>query len=102
MTNAVAPTANRQTRLYLYLIIAFGLCLRLVYFSEDIGGSHTFRQAIVANQIDSLKLEPYPGPRLGFLERYDQVYDYGVRFYDTPVYQYLDAKISDLLEIDGV
>ena len=76
MTNAAALTADRQTRLYLYLIIAFGLCLRLVYFSEDIGGSHTFRQAMVANQIDSLKSKPYPGPKLGFLERYDQTYDF--------------------------
>ncbi len=55
MTSTAALSADRQTRLYLYLIIAFGLCLRLVYFSEDIGGSHTFRQAMVANQIDSLK-----------------------------------------------
>ncbi len=95
-------SCDRQFRCWLFLVIAFGLCLRLVYFSEDIGGSHTFRQAMVANQIDSLKRGPYPGPRLGFLERYDQVYDYGVRFYDTPVYQYLDARISDLLEIDAV
>src|SRR3954447_25850715 len=102
MTNATALTAHRQTRLYLYLIIAFGLCLRLVYFSEDIGGSHTFRQAMVANQIDSLKTKAYPGPKLGFLERYDQTYDYGVVFYDTPIYQYVAAKISDFFNIAGV
>jgi hypothetical protein len=102
MTNAAALTADRQRRLYLYLIIAFGLCLRLVYFSEDIGGSHTFRQAMVANQIDSLKSKPYPGPKLGFLERYDQTYDYGVVFYDTPIYQYVAAKVSDILGIGAV
>src|SRR5512142_3183630 len=102
MTNAAALTVDRQTRLYLYLIIAFGLCLRLVYFSEDIGGSHTFRQAMVANQIDSLKSKPYPGPKLGFLERYDQTYDYGVVFYDTPIYQYVAAKLSDVLGIGAV
>src|SRR5690348_18479082 len=101
MTNAAALTANRQTRLYLYLVIAFGLCLRLVYFSEDIGGSHVFRQAMVANQIDTLKRGPYPGPRLEFLERYDQVYDYGVRFYDTPALQYLYSRIRVVLEIDA-
>ena len=89
-------------RLYLYLIIAFGVCLRMVYFSQEIGGSHTFRQAMVANQIDSLKSGPYPGPKLGFLERYDQVYDYGVVFYDTPIYQYISAKISDLLGLNAV
>jgi hypothetical protein len=102
MTNAAALTADRQTRLYLYLIVAFGLCLRLVYFSEDIGGSHTFRQAMVANQIDSLKSKPYPGPKLGFLERYDQTYDFGVAFYDTPIYQYVAAKVSDALDIGAV
>ncbi len=84
------------------LIIAFGLCLRLVYFSDEIGGSHTFRQAMVANQIDSLKSGPYPGPKLGFLERYDQVYDYGVVFYDTPIYQYIAAKVSDLIGVNAV
>ena len=57
---------------------------------------------MVANQIDSLKRGPYPGPRLNFLERYDQVYDYGVRFYDTPIYQYLGARINDFLGIDAV
>jgi hypothetical protein len=93
---------SRRVRLYLFLIIAFGLCLRVVYFSQEIGGSHTFRQAMVANQIDSLKSEPYPGPKLGFLERYDQVYDYGVVFYDTPIYQYIAAKFSDLLGLSGV
>ncbi len=89
-------------RPYLFLIIALGLCLRLVYFSEEIGGSHTFRQAMVANQIDTLKSKPYPGPKLGFLERYDQTYDYGIVFYDTPIYQYLAAKISDFFNIGGV
>jgi len=89
-------------RLYLFLIIAFGVCLRMAYFSQEIGGSHTFRQAMVANQIDSLKSGPYPGPKLGFLERYDQVYDYGVVFYDTPIYQYISAKISDLLGLNAV
>jgi hypothetical protein len=84
-------------RPYLFLIIAFGVCLRMVYFSQEIGGSHTIRQAMVANQIDSLKSGPYPGPRLGFLERYDQVYDYGVVFYDVPIFQYIAAKISDLV-----
>jgi len=102
MTNAPALAPDRQTRLYLYLIIAFGLCLRLVYFSEDIGGSHTFRQAMVANQIDSLKAQPYPGPKLGFLERYDQTYDFGIVFYDTPIYQYVAAKVSDILNIGAV
>jgi hypothetical protein len=84
------------------LIIAFGLCLRMVYFSQEIGGSHTFRQAMVANQIDTLKSGPYPGPKLGFLERYDQAYDYGVVFYDTPIYQYIAAKVSDLFNVDAV
>src|SRR5262249_40253831 len=65
-------------------------------------GSHTFRQAMVANQIDSLKSGPYPGPKLGFLERYDQVYDYGIVFYDTPIYQYVAAKLSDLLSLNAV
>src|SRR5437667_4291685 len=102
MTNAAVPTADRQIRLYLYLIIALGLCLRLVYFSEDIGGSHTFRQAMVANQIDSLKSKSYPGPKLGFLERYDQTYDYGIVFYDTPIYQYVAAKVSDVLNLIAV
>src|SRR4051812_422381 len=102
MTNAALLTANRQTKFYLYLIIAFGLCLRMVYFSQDIGGSHTFRQAMVANQIDSLKSKPYPGPTLGFLERYDQTYDYGLVYYDTPIYQYTAAKISDFFNIAGV
>jgi hypothetical protein len=78
------------------------MCLRLVYFSEDIGGSHTFRQTMVANQADSLKSKPYPGPKLGFLERYDQSYDYGVVFYDTPIYQYIAAKISDFFNIGTV
>jgi hypothetical protein len=100
MTAAAAASPDR--RLYLYLIIAFGLCLRLVYFSEDIGGSHTFRQAMVANQIDSLKSRPYPGPKLGFLERYDQTYDYGVVFYDTPIYQYVAAKVSDVFGVGAV
>jgi len=102
MTNAAALTADRQKRLYLYLIIALGLCLRLVYFSEDIGGSHTFRQAMVANQIDSLKSKSYPGPKLGFLERYDQTYDYGIVFYDTPIYQYVAARVSDVLNLGAV
>src|SRR5436853_1036799 len=102
MARAADPSFARRMRLYLYLIVAFGLCLRMVYFSEDIGGSHTFRQAMVANQIDTLKSKPYPGPKLKFLERYDQVYDYGVRFYDTPIYQYIDAKISDLFKMDAV
>lgn len=83
------------------LIIAFGLCLRMVYFSQEIGGSHTFRQAMVVNQIDSLKSGPYAGPKLGFLERYDQVYDYGVVFYDTPIYQYIAAKVSDFLGVNA-
>jgi hypothetical protein len=100
MIAAAASSPNR--RLYLYLIIAFGVCLRLVYFSGDIGGSHTFRQAMVANQIDSLKSKPYPGPKLGFLERYDQTYDYGVVFYDTPIYQYVAAKLSDVFNIGAV
>jgi hypothetical protein len=89
-------------RTYLFLIIAFGVCLRMVYFSQEIGGSHTFRQAMVANQIDSLKTGPYPGPKLGFLERYDQVYDYGIVFYDTPIYQYIAAKLSDFLSLNAV
>src|ERR1700761_7717189 len=74
----------------------------MVYFSQEIGGSHTFRQAMVVNQIDSLKSGPYPGPKLGFLERYDQVYDYGVVFYDTPIYQYIAAKVSDLIGVNAV
>ena len=94
MTDTAIPL-SRRIRPYLFLIIAFGVCLRMVYFSEEIGGSHTFRQAMVANQIDSLKSKPYPGPKLGFLERYDQVYDYGVVFYDTPIYQYIAAKVSE-------
>src|SRR5438270_12527807 len=102
MARAADPSFARRMRLYLYLIVALGICLRLVYFSEDIGGSHTFRQAMVANQIDSLKSKPYPGPKLGFLERYDQTYDYGIVFYDTPIYQYVAAKISDLFDIAGV
>jgi hypothetical protein len=102
MAGTADPSFERRMRLYLYLIVALGLCLRLVYFSSDIGGSHTFRQAMVANQIDTLKSKPYPGPKLGFLERYDQVYDYGVVFYDTPIYQFVAAKISDVLDISGV
>jgi hypothetical protein len=103
MTNKIATSSpDHRARLYLYLIIAFGLCLRLVYFSGDIGGSHTFRQAMVANQIDTLKSKPYPGPKLGSLERYDQTYDYGVVFYDTPIYQYIAAKVSDFVDIGGV
>jgi hypothetical protein len=102
MTNTSDLPLDRRMRPYLFLIVALGMCLRLVYFSEDIGGSHTFRQGMVANQIDSLKSQPYPGPKLGFLERYDQTYDYGVVFYDTPVYQYIAAKISDFLDIGGV
>jgi hypothetical protein len=102
MTNTAELSPARRMRPYLFLIIALGMCLRLVYFSEDIGGSHTFRQAMVANQIDTLKSKPYPGPKLGFLERYDQGYDYGVVFYDTPIYQYLAAKISDVFNIAGV
>ena len=102
MTAIAELSPDRRIRPYLFLIIALGMCLRLVYFSEDIGGSHTFRQAMVANQIDSLKSKPYPGPKLGFLERYDQTYDYGVVFYDTPIYQYVAAKISDLFNIAGV
>jgi hypothetical protein len=98
---AELPLAHRM-RPYLLLIIALGMCLRLVYFSEEIGGSHTFRQAMVANQADSLKSKPYPGPKLGFLERYDQVYDYGLVFYDTPIYQYAAAKISDFFNIGTV
>jgi hypothetical protein len=102
MTDTSNLPLARRMRPYLFLIIALGMCLRLVYFSEDIGGSHTFRQAMVANQIDTLKSQPYPGPKLGFLERYDQTYDYGVVFYDTPIYQYIAAKISDLFDISGV
>jgi MFS family permease len=102
MVNSPDPSADRRMRPYLFLIIALGMCLRLVYFSEDIGGSHTFRQAMVANQIDTLKSKPYPGPKLGFLERYDQTYDYAVVFYDTPIYQYVAAKISDFFNIAGV
>jgi hypothetical protein len=102
MNRTVDTLFERRMRLYLYLIVALGLCLRLVYFSEDIGGSHTFRQAMVANQIDTLKSKPYPGPKLGFLERYDQTYDYGVVFYDTPIYQYIAAKISDFFNIGAV
>jgi hypothetical protein len=102
MNRTVDVSFERRMRLYLYLVVALGLCLRLVYFSSEIGGSHTFRQAMVANQIDTLKTRPYPGPKLGFLERYDQVYDYGVVFYDTPIYQFAAAKISDILNITGV
>jgi hypothetical protein len=102
MTNDIAKPLPLRVRPYLFLIIAFGVCLRMVYFSQEIGGSHTFRQAMVANQIDSLKSTPYPGPKLGFLERYDQVYDYGIVFYDTPIYQYIAAKLSDLLSLNGV
>jgi hypothetical protein len=102
MNRTVDVSFERRMRLYLYLIVALGLCLRLVYFSEDIGGSHTFRQAMVANQIDSLKSKPYAGPKLGFLERYDQVYDYGIVFYDTPIYQFVAAKVSDFLNVTGV
>ncbi|MGB6394915.1 MAG: hypothetical protein WBF73_04445 [Bradyrhizobium sp.] len=102
MNRTVDVSFERRMRLYLYLIVALGLCLRLVYFSSEIGGSHTFRQAMVANQIDTLKSKPYPGPKLGFLERYDQVYDYGVVFYDPPIYQFAAAKISDVLNITGV
>ena len=102
MATTAELSLDRRVRPYLFLIIALGMCLRLVYFSEDIGGSHTFRQAMVANQIDSLKSKPYPGPKLGFLERYDQTYDYGLAFYDTPIYQYIAAKISDLFNIAGV
>ena len=57
---------------------------------------------MVANQIDSLKSKPYPGPKLGFLERYDQTYDYGIVFYDTPIYQYVAAKLSDVLGVGAV
>jgi hypothetical protein len=102
MAGTADPSFERRMRPYLYLIVALGLCLRLVYFSSDIGGSHTFRQAMVANQIDTLKSKPYPGPKLGLLERYDQVYDYGIVFYDTPVYQYIAAKISDILDVNAV
>ena len=102
MNRSVDVAFERRMRLYLYLIVALGMCLRLVYFSEEIGGSHTFRQAMVANQIDTLKSKPYPGPKLGFLERYDQVYDYGVVLYDTPIYQFVAAKISDFLNIGAV
>jgi hypothetical protein len=102
MANTADLSLDRRMRPYLFLIIALGMCLRLVYFSEDIGGSHTFRQAMVANQADSLKSKPYPGPKLGFLERYDQSYDYGVVFYDTPIYQYIAAKISDFFNIGTV
>jgi hypothetical protein len=97
-----APLRNRSIKLWLLLIIAFGICLRMVYFSSEIGGSHTFRQAMVANQIDTLKTRPYPGPKLGFLERYDQVYDYGIVFYDTPIYQYAAARLSDFLGVTNV
>src|ERR1700726_2687591 len=102
MTNTAELSPDHRIRPYLFLIIALGMCLRLVYFSEDIGGSHTFRQAMVANQIDTLKSKPYPGPKLGFLERYDQTYDYGIVFYDTPIYQYVAAKLSDVLNIGAV
>jgi len=102
MNGTIDVPFERRMRQYLYLIVALGVCLRLVYFSSDIGGSHTFRQAMVANQIDTLKSKPYPGPKLGFLERYDQIYDYGVVFYDTPIYQFAAAKISDVLDITGV
>src|SRR5215813_1688313 len=74
MTDRVFTLFGHRIPPVILLIIAFGLCLRLVYFPNEIGGSHTFRQAMVANQIDSLKSGPYPGPKLGFLERYDQVY----------------------------
>ena len=50
MARTVDPSFERRMRLYLYLIVALGLCLRLVYFSEEIGGSHTFRQAMVAGR----------------------------------------------------
>ena len=102
MINPANFSQGRQMRLYLFLVIALGMSLRMVYFSEDIGGSHTFRQAMVANEIDSLKNEPYPGPKLGFLERYDQTFDYGIVFYDTPIYQYISAKVSDWLNIGSV
>ena len=98
----VASSRARLARPWLFLIIAFGICLRMVYFSNEIGGSHTFRQAMVANQIDTFKTEPYPGPKLALLERYDQVYGYGVVFFDTPIYQYVAAKLSDLLGMNSV
>lgn len=98
----VASSRARLARPWLFLIIAFGICLRMVYFSSEIGGSHTFRQAMVANQIDTFKTEPYPGPKLALLERYDQVYDYGIVFFDTPIYQYVAAKLSDLLGMNSV
>src|SRR5262249_20259622 len=72
-----------------------------LFLGREIGGSHTFRQAMVVNQADSLKTGPYAGPKLGFMERYDQVYDYGVVFYDTPIYQYVAAKLSDGLGINA-
>jgi hypothetical protein len=102
MINTAELSPAHRMRPYLYLIIALGMCLRLVYFSEDIGGSHTFRHAMVANQIDTLKSKPYPGPKLGFLERYDQTYDYGIVFYDTPIYQYIAAKVSDTFDIGAI
>ena len=98
----VASSRARLARPWLFLIIAFGICLRMVYFSNEIGGSHTFRQAMVANQIDTFKTEPYPGPKLALLERYDQVYDYGIVFFDTPIYQYIAAKLSDFLGMNSV
>src|SRR6266705_1928426 len=44
MNRTVDVAFERRMRLYLYLIVALGMCLRLAYFSLDIGGSHTFRQ----------------------------------------------------------
>jgi hypothetical protein len=101
-SDSIATSSGRLARPWFFLIIAFGICLRLVYFSDEIGGSHTFRQAMVANQIDTLKSTPYPGPKLALLERYDQGYAYGIVFFDTPIYQYVAARLGDFLDINSV
>lgn len=75
--------------------LALGVALRMLHFSSEIGGPHTFRQSHVVSDIISLSRDSEGGPQLAALERYDYAWAPGQRLFDVPLYQLLAAKLKD-------
>ena len=91
----------RHLRWWLLAFVVLGLLVRTVHVADGIGGDHVFRQAHVANEILSLKSEQ-PAPALKPFEWFNRGFGNGAKIYDTPVFQYTAAKLSDLSGLDQV
>lgn len=85
--------------LWFAVIVFIGFAARMVHFNDGLGGDHVFRQAAVADQIRSL-LTHQNSPVLKPFEPFNHWPGSYVKIYETPVYEYVTAKISSLTNIN--